>query len=96
MRGNGHRGNKGSGEKPASRQSSGALDGWTWKDCHTLSMQPLMGIRPREAKESQLTGVWARGSPRYQVLSLQHPTLDSAEEQKTEWGSWGRLVGPPG
>jgi hypothetical protein len=24
---------------------------------------------------------WVRGSPRYQVLSLRHPTLDKTEEQ---------------
>jgi hypothetical protein len=27
---------------------------------------------------------WTRGSPRYQVLSLRHPTLDMAEELRTE------------
>ena len=31
-------------------------------------------------------GWWTRGSPRYQVLSLQHPTLDTAEELRTDGG----------
>ena len=34
---------------------------------------------------------WTRGSPRYQVLSLWHPTLDMAEELRTEYGSWGGI-----
>ena len=27
---------------------------------------------------------WTKGSPRYQVLSLWHPTLDTVEELRTE------------
>jgi hypothetical protein len=33
-----------------------------------------------------LCGWWTRGSPRYQVLSLGHLTLDTAEELRTKWG----------
>jgi hypothetical protein len=29
-------------------------------------------------------GWWTRGSPRYQVLSLQHPTLDMVEDLRIE------------
>jgi hypothetical protein len=29
-------------------------------------------------------GWWTRGSPRYQVLSLQHPSHDTVEEQRTK------------
>jgi hypothetical protein len=38
----------------------------------------------------QLGGWWTRGSPRHQVPSLWHPTLDTAAELRTEWGvPWG-------
>ena len=36
-------------------------------------------------------GQWTRGSPRHQVLSLRHPTLDTAEELRIEqWPRGGR------
>ena len=37
-------------------------------------------------------GWWTRGSPRYQVLSLQHLTLDSTEERRTAQGPWSGHV----
>jgi hypothetical protein len=51
------------------------------EDCWTLSMCPgwasgfvkLLGV-----------GEWTRGSSQYQVLRLWHPTLDMAEELRTE------------
>ena len=36
-----------------------------------------------EATKPQLSRWWTRGSPRHQVLSLGHLTLDTAEELKT-------------
>lgn len=68
-----------------------------------LSMHSWVGVWLWEATKSQLSGVmvvvvvWTRGSPRYQVLSLGYPMLDSAEELRTEWGllGWLRRFGEP-
>jgi hypothetical protein len=62
---------------PESLQSSGALGG---------QMQAL-GPGWASGCVKPLTphgGWWTRGSPRYQVLSLQHATLNTAEELRTE------------
>ena len=74
---------EGIGREPASGQSSGALDGWTQGDCQKLSMQPLVGIWLCEATDPTSRGM-DKGKPLYQVLSLWHPTLDMAEELRTE------------
>jgi hypothetical protein len=62
-----------------------------------LSTQPWMGVWLWEIVESQLSGDWTRGSPRYQVLSLGHPRLDTMEELRTEWapGEWAPGEGKP-
>jgi|UPI0000022141 hypothetical protein len=44
-------GERGSGGKPASRQSSGALGGQTYKDCCTLSTQPR--VNPSSSEDGQ-------------------------------------------
>ena len=80
-------GKEGSGREPTSRQSSCALGRRTLEDCRTLSMRPRVGIWLFEATDPTWRGWgwgWTRGSPWYQVLSLRHPTLDTAEEMKTE------------
>ena len=41
------------------------------------------------------SGWWTKGSPRYQVLSLWHPTLDMVEELRTNRGP-GAALGPGG
>jgi hypothetical protein len=42
-----------------------------------------------------LSGWWTSGSPRYQLLSLGHPMLETAKELRTEWGP-GATLGPQG
>ena len=37
-------GNKGSGRKPKSHQSSGTLGRWMQEDCHILSTWPRVGV----------------------------------------------------
>ena len=49
-----------------------------------LSMRPWVGIWLWEAMESQLSWWWTRDSPRHQVPSLWHPTLETAEKLRTE------------
>ena len=48
-----------------------------------LSSWPRGGIWLSEATDSTQQGV-DKGQPRDQLLSLQHPTLDKAEELRTE------------
>ena len=78
------------GREPMSGQSSGvALGQGDGEYCQTLSMPPQVGIWSGlcEATDSTLLGVgrrWTRGSPQYQVLSLQHPRLDMTGELRTE------------
>jgi hypothetical protein len=55
--GSGHWGNKGSGGKPASCQSSAVLGGQTREDCHTLSTRPRVGVWLWEATDSTRWGV---------------------------------------
>jgi hypothetical protein len=38
-----------------------------------------------------LSGWWSRDSTRHQVPSLWHPTLETVEELRTEWGSGAAL-----
>ena len=57
------------------------------EDCQTLSTWPQVGIWPSEANNPTQRGRGGgmdKGQPLYQVLSLQHPTLDTAEELRTE------------
>ena len=54
-----------------------------------LSMRPQVGVWLWEATESQLSREWTSDSPRYQVLSLGHPMLDTTEELRTNRGSPG-------
>jgi hypothetical protein len=80
-------GNKGCGKKPASCQSSVALGGRT-SGCGKLGIPAWWGVGWGAGR--------TRGSPRYQVLSLQHPrhlwTLQKSWEQNG--GPWGSSVGP--
>jgi hypothetical protein len=71
------------GREPMSGQSSCALGRRMREDCWTLSMQPQMGIWLCEATDTTWWGL-TRESSSFQVLSLQHPTLDMAEELRTE------------
>ena len=71
------------------KEISGALGRQTLEDCRMLSTWPQVGVWLWEATESQLGEEWTRGSLRYQVPSLRHPTLDTVEELRTEWGPWG-------
>ena len=61
-------------------------------------MWTLVGVWLWEATESQLSREWTSDSPRYQVLSMGHLTLDTAEELRTEWAPppRGRLSKPQG
>ena len=71
-------GKEGSGREPASRQSSGALGERTREDCTCFPRGPGWAsgyVKPLTPH----SGWWTRGSLRYQVLSLRHPTLDTAE-----------------
>jgi hypothetical protein len=79
---------EGSGKEPASCQRSGALGRRTWEECRMLSMRPRVGVWLWEANDPTRRW-WTRGSPRHQVPSLQHPTLDTTEELRIEWGLRG-------
>jgi hypothetical protein len=70
-------------------QSSCALGKQTREDTST---GPRLGIWQWEATDPTQLGV-DKGQPRYQVLSLWHPTLDTAEELRTELGP-GAALGP--
>ena len=76
-------GEEGVGRESMSGQSSCALGRRTQEDCWMLSTWLQVGIWLYEATDSTRRGL-TRGSPRYQVLSLWHPTLDTAEELRTE------------
>jgi hypothetical protein len=87
MQGSGCGGIKGVGENPhlPKFQCSG-------QNCRMLSTWPQVCVWLCEATKPQLGGWWTRGSPRYQVLSLGHLMLDTAEEElRTEWGPQGQL-----
>ena len=84
------------GREPASCQNSDALGGQMREDCPMLSTRPLVGVWLWKAMDPQLGRGWTSGSPRYQVLSLQHPTLDTTEELRTNEGpgQLSQLWGP--
>ena len=74
-----------SGGVPVSCQSSNALGTQMQEDCTCFSCSTLPGGFTWLCKPLTPHGRWwTRGSPRYQVLSLWHPTLDMVEELRTE------------
>ena len=84
-----------SGREPTSCQSSSALGRQMREDCHTLSTWPRVVsgcVKPLTPHG----GWWTRGSPRYQVLSLQHPRLDAVAELRTELWAPGQHPGMKG
>ena len=80
---------EGSRRVPESSQSSAALGGQTRddfqtrEDCRTLSSRP--GWASGYVKPLTPHGGWWTSS-RYQVFSLWHSMLYTAEELRTEWG----------
>ena len=76
-------GKEGSGREPTSHQSSGDLSGQTQEDCAGFPHGPrwMPGCVKPLTPHSRW---WTRGSHRFQVLSLRHPTLDTVEELRTE------------
>ena len=81
-------GKEGSGRELASGQSSIALGRQEREDCRTLSTWPRVAVWPWEGTDPT-RWVVEKGSSRHQVPSLQHPTLDTPEELRTEWGPRG-------
>ena len=81
-------GKEGSGRELASGQSSIALGRQEREDCRMLSTWPLLAVWPCEGRDPT-RWVVDKGSSRHQVPSLQHPTRDTTEELKTEWGPRG-------
>ena len=81
-------GKEGSGRELASGQSSIALGRQEREDCRTLSTWPRVAVWPWEGTDPT-RWVVDKGSSRHQVPSLQHPTRDTTEELKTEWGPRG-------
>ena len=81
-------GKEGSGRELASGQSSIALGRQEREDCRTLSTWPRVAVWPWEGTDPT-RWVVDKGSSRHQVPSLQHPTLDTPEELRTEWGPRG-------
>ena len=71
-----------------SSQSSSALGRQEREDCRTLSTWPGVAVWPWEGTDPT-RWVVEKGSSRHQVPSLQHPTLDTPEELRTEWGPRG-------
>ena len=69
--------------EPTPSQSSCAFGRQTRVDCQTLSMRPQVGcVKPLTPHGGG--GGCGQGQPPYQVLSLWNPTLDMAEELRTE------------
>jgi hypothetical protein len=71
------------GREPVSSQSSSALGRQAEGLLDTFLAAPGWAsgcVKPLTPHG----GGWTRGSPWYQVLSLQHPMLDPAEELRTE------------
>jgi hypothetical protein len=73
------------GTKAMSGQSSFAQGRQAWEDCRMLSTQPWVSIWLCETTDPTRQGL-DKGQPPYQVFSLWHPTLDTAEEMRTECG----------
>ena len=71
------------GTKAMSGQSSFAQCRQAWEDCRMLSTQPWVSIWLCETTDPTRQGL-DKGQPPYQVLSLWHPTLDTAEEMRKE------------
>jgi hypothetical protein len=76
-------GEEGEGREPTFGQSSCALGRQMQETVRRFPLCPGWAsgcVKP----PTPHGGGWTRGSPQYQVLSLWHPTLDMAEELRTE------------
>jgi hypothetical protein len=73
---------------------------WVWgkerRGREPVSSQSFgaLGGWMREDCRMLFGGGWTRGSPRYQVLSLGHPTLDNPEELRTNGDPWTAQSAP--
>ena len=95
---------KGSGRKPASHQSSGALCRHLQEDSHTLSVLPRVNIWLWEASEPSppgsgqgaVRGLWASQRPEITGSQSQasQTLLDTGEELRTKWRLQGTSVNP--
>ena len=74
----------GGGRETTSGQSFCALGRQMQEYSWTLSTRPQVGIWLCEPTDPTQHGGVDKGQPPYQVLSLWHPTLDIAEELRTE------------
>jgi hypothetical protein len=91
-------GERGSGRKPASCQSSGALCGQTWKDCFTLSTWPLVGVWLCEVTGPSLVG-GGQGAvlgTRFSASGIPDTSGHQGRAEHRMGGSWGGAQSAPG
>jgi hypothetical protein len=98
-------GNKGDGREPATRQSSGALGGGAVaEDCACSPCRPRdghlavgsHGPQSEGGGQGAVWGLWASWRPETTGSQPQvsQTLLDTIEELRTKWGSWGQLCQP--